>query len=147
VSNKRAPIFLVTAIKGDRQTSAMMKLKSLLDEGWYVFRGGTPGRKHLQAGDGICFYEAGVGVIAEAVAASAAEHHHELPFNPDPERYPWAFQVRKVRYFREPIRVTPELRERLEGYKGKNVDYQWGWYFQGTHVISEHDFKILVGRG
>lgn len=139
-------MFLVTAIKGDRQMSAMKKLRSLLDQGSYVFRDSTPGRKSLRPGDGICFYEARVGVIAEAVVASGAERREHL-FNPDPDRYPWAFQVRKVRYFAEPIRVTSELRKRLDGYKGRNVDHQWGWYFQGTHIVTAHDFKILVGRG
>jgi hypothetical protein len=45
------------------------------------------------------------------------------------------------------MKITSELRSRLEGYNGKDVDYQWGWFFQGTHIITEHDFKILVGRG
>lgn len=69
----------------------------------------------LKPGDRLCFYQADVGVIAEATVASVPERKF-IKFNPDLERYPWAFQVTKVRYF-EPIVIDMALRSRLDAYK------------------------------
>jgi hypothetical protein len=137
----------MTSVKDEPGSRAKVKIRGLLDRGWYVFRSGTPGRTLLREGDRLCFYEAGVGVIAEATVASKPELRY-VPFNPDPERYPWAFKIKNVRYFFDnPVVLRDaELRSRLRAFKGKDANGPWAWFVQGTHLVSEHDFKILVRR-
>jgi hypothetical protein len=60
------PLYLLTAVSDDEAASAQDTIRRLLDNCWYVFGDRTPGRKDLKPGDHICFYEAGVGVVAEA---------------------------------------------------------------------------------
>ena len=122
------------------------KLRGLLDHGWYVFRSATPGRRLLSPGDRLCFYQRRVGVVAQATAASAATLRH-VPGNPDPQRYPYAFEVRGVRYFfKKPVVLDSDLRAQLDAYKGRDPLQPWAWFVQGTHIISDHDFKVLTGR-
>jgi hypothetical protein len=65
--------YWLTAVSDDQQTSAQEAIRTLLGAGWYVYGERTPGRKRLQVGDGLCFYESGVGVVAAADVASVPE--------------------------------------------------------------------------
>ena len=65
-------------------------LESLLGDGVYVFADGATGRAKIKAGDGICFYSSGVGVVADAVITGPAERR-EVVFAKDAAHYPWAF--------------------------------------------------------
>ncbi len=138
--------YLLTSIRGGKRGKVKDILERLLGEGWYVFGEKTPGRKALKPGDWICFYEVGVGVVAEAEVASTPEHRH-LPFVSEPERFPWAFQVRNVRYFFDaPVVLDPALRSQLSAFSGKDADGKWAWYVQQSHAVSEHDFSLLTRR-
>jgi hypothetical protein len=140
-------LFLLTSVGDEQDLPADKKLRTLLDSGWYVFGESTPGRRRLKPGDRICFYRRKVGIVAEAIVASVPELKDDLLYNPDPEKYPWAFRVHRTRYFFDkPIVTDAAFRSRLDAYKGRNVDVQWGWFFQGTSIVTEHDFKLLVGR-
>src|SRR5712692_11816846 len=59
-------LFLMTPVTDDEKETADEVIRKLLDQGWYVFGDRTPGRKRLKAGDHLCFYRTGTGVVAEA---------------------------------------------------------------------------------
>jgi hypothetical protein len=72
-SNSEERLHLMTAVSSDGVDSAQKIIIKLLQAGWYVFGERTPGRRRLKPGDQLCFYEAGVGVVAEAGVASEPE--------------------------------------------------------------------------
>ncbi len=139
-------MYLLTPIKGDARGSVQDILDRLIGQGWYVFGEKTPGRKALKPGDWICFYEKGVGVVAEAEVASMPERKR-LDFVAELERFPWAFQVRNVRYFYDaPVALDASLRAQLSGFSGKDAAGAWSWYVQQTHTVTEQDFALLTRR-
>jgi hypothetical protein len=119
----------------------------LLRSGWYVFGNSTPGRKLLKPGHQICFYESGVGVVADAEVASSPEQ------KPPPvkglvknlDRFPWAFRVKNPRfYFDDPNPVDAELRAQLDAFAGRDLQKSWAWFVQGTHQVTGHDYALLT---
>jgi hypothetical protein len=68
-----SPTYFLTPVSDDKEASAEQTIRSLLDQGWYVFGDTTPGRKLIKAGDRICFYRSAVGVVASATVMSAVE--------------------------------------------------------------------------
>jgi len=91
-----ATIHLITPVKDEAGATARQTLESLLGQNVYVFGDRTTGRDRIKAGDRICFYWSGVGVVADAEIASAVERRG-VDFARDGARYPWAFAVRDVR--------------------------------------------------
>ena len=123
-------------------------LESLLGHGVYVFADGATGRAKIKAGDGICFYSSGVGVVADAVITGPAERR-EVVFAKDAAHYPWAFPVRDVRYyFDSPVVIDAALRSRLDAFvkHGHDPNGAWSWLVQGTHYLTAHDFAVLTRR-
>jgi hypothetical protein len=140
------PLYLLTPVADDEHGSAKDTIKRLLDQGWYVFRTTTPGRKGLKPGDRICFYETGVGVVAEAEVDSHPEEK-KIPYVRDPEKFPWAFRVKNARYFfDQPVVIDAALRSHLDAFKGRDPEGPWAWLVQGTRKVTEHDFHVLTGR-
>jgi hypothetical protein len=140
------PLYLMTAVSDDEAASAQDTIRRLLDNGWYVFGDRTPGRKDLKPGDHICFYEAGVGVVAEAEVDSQAEKK-TVPFVRHPERFPWAFKVKNVRYFFEqPVVIDAPLRAKLDKFHGRDPERSWAWFVQATQKVTKHDFDLLTGH-
>lgn len=140
-----APLhWILTPITDTPRRSAQASLRLLLDAGWYAFGERTGTRGVLQPGDRLCFYESGVGVVAEATVASAPERE-PAPGLDSPDLYPWRFRVTGVRYLDAPIRLTSALRQRLEAFVGRDIDGPWAWFVQGTHLVSAPDFALLTG--
>jgi hypothetical protein len=138
-------LFLVTPVADDEEASAERTIRSLLDQGWYVFGDRTPGRKKLKVDDRICFYESGVGVVAEATVCSEPERR-QIEFVRDPTRFPWAFRVKDVRYFFDkPIVIDASLRARLDAFREREPGNAWAWFVQATRLVTPHDFEVLVG--
>lgn len=138
------PMYLLTPVSSEDGVSAEVTIRSLLDQGVYVFGDRTTGRKSLNAGDKIAFYESGKGVVASADIASPAEQK-KVKFAKDPDKYPWAFKVTNVQYFfDQPVILDASLRSQLDRYKGRDPAAPWSWFVQGTRKVSEHDFKILT---
>jgi hypothetical protein len=138
--------YWLTAVSDDQCTSAQEAIRTLLDASWYVYGERTPGRKRLQVGDRQCFYEPGVGVVAEAEVASVPEYMI-LSLIPDAEKYPWSSRVTNVRYFFDaPVVIDALLRAQLEAFQGRDPTRSWSWFVQATHDVTEHDFLLLTGR-
>ena len=136
----------MTPVSDDEFATAESTIRTLLDAGWYVFGDRTPGRKSLKTGDRLCFYQSGVGVVAEAEVASTPERKL-LKEARKGDKFPWRFRVAKQRYFFDkPVTVNADLRGDLNAFAGKNPAAPWAWFVQGTHVVTEHDYHLLVGR-
>jgi hypothetical protein len=136
--------YWLTAVSDTQETSAQEAIRTLLAAGWYVYGERTPGRKRLQVGDGLSFYESGVGVVAAAEVASLPERR-TLSLIRDAEKYPWAFRVTKVRYFFDaPVVIDAPLRAQLEAFHGREPSQSWAWFVQATHAVTEHDFRLLT---
>jgi len=142
-------LHLLTPVRDEEDWTARDTIRLLLNAGWYVFGESTPGRKRLKPGDRICFYETGVGVVAEAVVASHPERRppaikHAFK---TPEKFPWSFKVTDVRFFFEtPVAIDVDRRAKLDAFVGRDPTRPWSWFVQGTRIVTEHDFEILVGR-
>lgn len=137
-------MFLLTPVAAENGVSAEETIRSLLEQGVYVFGDRTPGRKDLKSGDQIAFYESGNGVVASAEVASIAQKR-EVKFAKNPDRFPWAFDVRKVRYFfDQPVTIDAALRSQLEAFSGRDPEGAWGWFVQSTRKVGAHDFDILT---
>jgi hypothetical protein len=122
-------------------------IRSLLDQKVYVFGDRTPGRKLLKPDDRICIYQTQVGVVAEATVARALERK-VVKFLGDPERFPWSFKVKDVRYFFDkPIVIDAAMRRRLDAFKGRDPEKAWGWFVISARAVTPADFERLVGRG
>jgi hypothetical protein len=131
------------------ESSARRTLESLLGQNVCVFGDRTTGRNRIKEGDRICFYWSGVGVVADAVIAGAAERRG-VDFAKDGARFPWAFAVRDVRfYFDAPIVIDAALRSLLEAFVKRGHDPEgphWSWLVQGTRYLTAHDFAVLTRR-
>lgn len=139
-------LYLMTPVADEPDAPAEQVIRSLLDQKVYVFGDRTPGRKSLKSGDRICFYQTQVGVVAEATVGSQPEKKR-ITFAKDPDRFPWAFRVKDVRYFFDhPVVIDGPLRSRLEAFRERDPDKAWAWFVQATRVLSQHDFDVLVGR-
>lgn len=126
--------------------SAEEHIETLVEEHQvWAFSEGAKGRRHVEAGDWICFYAAGNGVVAHGEALSAPE------FNPDytvAELDPrdWTFELGKVElYLDNPVIIDLELRGELDAFEDKDPDGNWSWFVRGTHQLTEHDFHHLTG--
>jgi hypothetical protein len=140
-------IYLLTPVSDEEDVPARDTIFRLLDAGWYVFGNRTSGRKLLKPGDRICFYQSGLGVVAEAEVASIPEQKAPptkgLVKNLD--RFPWSFRVKSPRYFfDDPVVLDAELRANLEAFSGRDPQRPWAWFVQGTHRVSEQDYNLLV---
>lgn len=91
-------MYLLTPVTSEAGASADDTIRSLLDQGIYVFGDRTTRRSRLKPGDKIAFYESGKGVVAAAEAASRPERK-TVTFAKPTDRYPWAFSVTNVQYF------------------------------------------------
>jgi hypothetical protein len=145
-SSTESRAYWLTAVSDDQHTSAQEAIRTLLGAGWYVYGERTPGRKHLQVGDGLCFYESGVGVVAAAEVASIPERRL-LSIIRDAERYPWAFRVTNVGYFFDaPVVIDAPLRAQLDAFHGREPSQSWAWFVQATHAVTAHDFRLLTAH-
>jgi len=141
---EESTMYLLTPVASDEGVGAEEIIRSLLDQGVYVFGDRTPGRTELKPGDKIAFYESGNGVVACAEVASRPERK-PVHFAKRPDKFPWSFKVRNVRYFfDDPVVIDASVRSRLDRFADKDPQGAWGWFVQGTRRISQHDFRILT---
>lgn len=138
--------YLLTPVVADETNSAEEIIRRLLDAGWYVFGDRTPGRRLLKPGDRLCFFSGGIGIVADAEVSSLPERK-AIPHVKNPERFPWAFKVKDVRYyFDKPVVIDAALRSQLDAFKKGNAEAPWGWFVVSTKILSEHDFTLLTSK-
>lgn len=137
--------FWLTPVKSDERETAEEVVQNLVGkEGIYAFGERTPGRKHIKAGDLICSYATGTGIIAHGRVASSPAYEEHAKVR-DPKRYPWVFKlVDAVLYVDKPVAVDAELRARLKAFEGRKVARGWAWFVQATHKVDPQDFGLLT---
>lgn len=118
-------------------------ISGFLEAEWYVFGDRTPGRKKLKPGDRLCFYESGVGIVVHAEVASVPEQKvPPVKQLKNLDKFPWAFRLRSARmYFDDPVIIDAERRAQLDAFAQKDPLKHWAWFVQGTHQLSEKDFR------
>ncbi len=103
-----------------------------------------PKHKNLQAGDWICFYAKGVGVVAHA-RLKTQPLKGTCSDLPDPQEFPWIVKlVRAAIYTHKPTRLTQEKREELDAFHKRDSEANWGWFVWSTHRITKRDFHLLT---
>lgn len=139
--------YWLTPIKSDEKQTAEEIVNTLVGEAKiYAWGERTPGRRYLKAGDWMCFYATGKGVIAHAKVASPPQHKRHPRVN-NPERYPWVFQIKEPHlYLDEPIVIDATLRPQLDAFRDKDLNRSWAWFVQATRRISGHDFEMLTRK-
>jgi hypothetical protein len=140
-------MYLLTAVRNYRGLKAEQIVRQLVEAGWYVFTDYAIGQKQLKPGDRLCIYVTGKGVACDVTVDSAPELGH-VPGVVLDEKYRWRLRVRDARYyFQSPIKVTPELRLRLDAFKGMDpTEDSWAWLVAGRRKLTAHDFAVLTGR-
>ena len=139
------PAYYLTPVKSDEVTTADEVIQRLVGkEHAYAFAEKTSFRKHLKAGDWMCFYATGKGVVAHAKVISRPQKKPRSGIR-HPERYPWTFSLKNPQlYLDKPVILDVDLRSRLEAFKRRDMSKSWAWFVQGTSRLSPHDFKILT---
>ncbi len=112
---------------------------------WGMYKS-TPGRKHLKAGDRVCFYAAKVGVVA--VAEMGGDADELLPEEQVPEgditEPIYKVPLANVRWLPEPVRLDESLRSQLDAFRERSLSAPWAWFIQTPSHVSEHDFQLLT---
>jgi hypothetical protein len=139
--------FFLTPVQQEADCSVQEVVKRLVgDEGVYAFGENTAYRKQIKAGDWICFYGAGVGVIAHAKIVGNPHKKIHVAIM-DPDRHPWLVKLSdQVLYMDEPVVLDADLRTKLEAFKDRDASKPWSWFVQSTNLISKYDFE-KVTRG
>ena len=130
------------------EDDAVTHLHSWLDRGMWGMGESTPGRKHLQAGDYVCFYAAGLGIVATATIEDEATtllQDDDIPGGPQDHPL-YRVPLRDIAWLSPPVVIDEALRAGLDAYKGKSNKAAWGWLVQTTREVSPHDFAALTGR-
>jgi hypothetical protein len=137
--------YWLTSVKDYEDDTAQACIKRLVGEHQiYAFGEHTPGRKRLKAGDHLCFYETGRGIIANAEVASSPERKPDRRVRHSDD-FPFTFRVRKSKlYIDDPVVLDATLRMKLDAMKGRNPGGPWAWFVQATHKVTEHDFNLLT---
>jgi hypothetical protein len=139
--------FWIIPVNSTSAQTAKTIIKNLVGErNAYAFGWRSTGRKLLKAGDWVCFYMAKKGVVGQArVISPPTETVHD--WTPYPERYPWVFTLENVQlYFDQPIRLDITTRKKLEAFKDRDNETNFGWFVRSAHRVSQHDYNVLTGK-
>jgi len=135
--------YWLSSIKSDTPEKTVERAKKLFSEHKiFAFTGLIAA---VTKGDFVCIYAAKIGMVCGAKVSSTPE------FTKNPELFNtqvplWTFKLEDVRLFIDkPIVPNIEVRKKMDAYRGKSIERNWGWLFQGIRKISEHDFHILTG--
>lgn len=138
--------YMLPAADSEDGTPVLQNLHRWLDKGLWGLGERTAHRASIAAGDRLCFYASGVGIVVEATAGSAA-FELDPKDSPSPVEVPYGLKLRDVRWFEDaPVQITAGLRARLDYFKGRDLSRGWGWFVQSTKPVSSNDFRLLTGR-
>jgi hypothetical protein len=129
--------------------SGLDHLQAWLKAGFWGVRSSTPHRTRLKAGDSSCFYATGVGIVAAAPIVGAADQLVTPTEWPGPGSFHsnvYKVPLGSVRWLEKPIQITPELRQRLDGFAGRDLSRPWAWFIQSTNRLSDHDYALLTDQ-
>ena len=145
VDETQVNYYLLPASDSEDGLPVLQNLHHWLDRAMWGLGERTGYRSAFKPGDRLCFYASRIGVVAESTAASQA-------FELDPEKspkphlsVPYGIRIENLRWFdKEPIVLTPEVREQLSAFQGRDLSKGWAWFVQGTSKLTEKDFLLLT---
>jgi hypothetical protein len=137
--------YLLPAADSEDGTPVIENLHRWLDKGLWGLGQRTGYRKNFAPGDHLCFYAVRIGVVAEAVIASASFDLSQKE-NPSTVEVLYAIKLKKVRWLEEPVELTAEVRRQLGAFQGRDPNKGWAWFVQGTSKLTENDFNLLTGK-
>jgi hypothetical protein len=137
--------YWLAPVKADDEWTAEDFVQNLVGkEKVFAFGERTPGRKHMKAGDWICFYAVANGIVAHARLKTPPERKPDKRVK-EPENYPWLITFDEVKlYIDNPVVIDSGLRSKLDAFSDKSLDTPWAWFVQSTHKLSENDFSLLT---
>jgi hypothetical protein len=144
-AEKSPAAFWLTPVKDHESETAQECIEKLVGRfKQYAFGERTPGRKQVKRGDSICFYANGVGIVAHATVTTSPENKPS-PHVIEPEIFSYTFGVDNVHlYTKKPVVLDAALRSKLSAFDGRDPDKPWAWFVQGTHKVTEGDFRLLT---
>jgi hypothetical protein len=111
----------------------------------YAFGEQMRSGRRLKAGDWICFYEKGNGIVAHARVLTNPERQLHSRVR-DIGNYPWVFKLEAPKFYpSSAVVIDGNLRRKLDAFKGHAPTKRWSWFVQSTREISQHDFDLLTG--
>ena len=142
-----APSYWLTSIKDEAESDSISVLRKLIQERrLFVFGARTPGRTKIAKGDWLCFYAAKRGIVGHARICSSMRELSD-PIVRAGVRFFWAVELDSIEIYPDNSHIlSPEVRVRLDAFKGKTDITMWSWFVQATRRITEHDFHILTTK-
>jgi len=136
-------------VRKDIGMTAEDVLRAWLGKGMWGMHESTPGRKHLKAGDWICFYAAKAGVVAAAEVAASADQllsPTECPTQAKSGQPFYRVPLQNVRWMPATAPLDESLRGHLDAFTGRPPSAPWGWFIQTTSRLSKRDFDLLTAE-
>jgi len=137
--------YLLPAAESEDGMPVIENLHRWLDKGLWGLGQRTGYRKSFAADDRLCFYAARIGVVAEAVVVSSSFDLSPKE-NPSTVKVQYAIRLKQVRWLKEPVELTAEVRGQLGAFQGRDPNKGWAWFVQGTSKLTENDFNLLTGK-
>jgi hypothetical protein len=137
--------YLLPAADSEDGTPVIDNLHRWLDKGLWGLGQRTGYRKSFAPGDRLCFYAVRIGVVTECMVDSPSFELSRRE-NPSTVEVTYAIRLRGVRWFKEPVELTADLRSQLSAFQGRDPSKGWAWFVQGTSKLTEDDFHLLTGR-
>jgi hypothetical protein len=140
-------IYWITSVKDDENADSRTLMEDLVGKRkMFALGHRTPGRTKWKSGDWVCFYAAGKGVVGYAMM-TCSPFQLPQPLMRARNQYTWAVKLDNINlHFDKPVVPSPDLRAKLDLFKGKSVFGNWAWFVQATREVSKHDFDILTGQ-
>jgi hypothetical protein len=137
--------FWITPVKSSDLWSAQEMIRELVGtRGIYAFGEKTHARKHMKAGDWICFYMSKKGVVGHAKITSSPRKATPEEFDLA-NQYPWVVRLELSSvYFDNPVIFDLTLRSRSEALGKRVLTTRWSWLVQVTRRISQSDFNLFT---
>lgn len=146
IPDRKEHLYILTTVADTEIETARNLIRNFHNAGWFAFSDAAHLSRYVQPGNQICFYEVGVGVVAEAKIASLAERGRVSGVK-YPDKYTWIFKLIQSRFFFDkPVILDSKLRASLDSFLDKRSDDNWGWFVRSAHSITRHDFLLLTGR-
>lgn len=141
---EKRPNFWITSVEGREESTSQEVVESLVNgEKMYALGEKSPARTEIQPNDWICFYLAGIGVVAHAQVASKPEKL-DHPKISDPIRQGWIYYLDKPQfYYDEPVIIDGALRHQLTSLSDDDGP-SWAWAVKSTTGLTRDDFELLT---
>lgn len=131
--------FFVTPVPAQSENDAL----ALFFSGWFGLSDQAIAGRNIGAGDRICLYVGGKGIVAKAAIAADPERE-PAPGLRTGTRFTWRVRLAKMKPIDPPIPINTELRSQLDAFKGREPTLPWSWFVQSTKRVTSADYDLLT---